>query len=201
MDTPCPHIASSLQQTNYRQRGTGGNRRNSSNQRVSEVSQGNTKQSGQEAGSRSGDSASSFLHHLPLNLERMFASSLFILFISASLLLPADRSALLSMHRAAITHEYNILPFLKDPPPLRNVASGFNRTLQHKSFLKAVTYLYFIMSRSRNLRPPVLTRRPDDAAGSHRANPPCFLLLSRSVVTKTSKSNITLCSVSPETSG
>lgn len=89
----------------------------------------------QEAGSRSGDSASSFLHHLPLNLERMFASSLFILFISASLLLPADRSALLSMHRAAITHEYNILPFLKDPPPLRNMASRFNRTLQHKSFL------------------------------------------------------------------
>lgn len=39
------------------------------------------------------------------------------------------------MYRAAITHEYNILPFLKDPPPLRNMASGFNRTLQHKSFL------------------------------------------------------------------
>lgn len=35
VDTPCLHIASSLQQTNYRQRGTGGNRRNSSNQRES----------------------------------------------------------------------------------------------------------------------------------------------------------------------
>lgn len=116
VDTPCLHIASSLQQTNYRQRATGGNRRNSSNQRVSEVSQGNTKQSGQEAGSTSGDSASSCLHHLPLNLERMFASSLFILFISASLLLPADRSALLSMHRAAITHKYNILPFYRTRP-------------------------------------------------------------------------------------